>query len=292
MISAPGLYVDMDADTYFKDPCITPSLNQSGIPALIERSPYHFAYANPRLNPYGQAEDGDRARWLGAAVHRLALGRGREIATIRYKDYRDSSARRDRDLAVANGRIPVLEAEYVRAHDMAKILRAQIDEACEGHDYLTEVVVIWVEETVFGPIYCRAMLDVLCIPMALVLDPKALRIPAVAGAFGRTAAESGYDVQARFYPRGVEAVIPELAGRVRFANLVVENFPPHGAAMFEPDAEAKAAADFQITLGINRFAECLYSRAWPSYPRRVQRYSIPPWRQQQLMAREFSQENT
>jgi hypothetical protein len=175
---------------------------------------------------------------------------------------------------------------------MARILRERIDEACKGHEYLTEVVVAWTEDTPFGPVWCRAMLDVLCLPLGLVLDPKALRVAAIAGAFGKTAAESGYDLQARFYPRGVEAVVPELAGRVKFANLVVENYAPFAAATFEPDAETKAGADFQIHLAINRFAECLYSRKWPSYPKAPQTYSTPAWRQQQLIARQFSYENS
>lgn len=290
MIKKPGLYLEMDAEEYFTDPCVQPSLTQSGIPALLDRSPWHFAFRHPRLNPYGHADEGDKARWLGAAVHRLALGRGREISVIRYPNYQIGSAREARDEAIRNKRIPVLERDLLEAREMANILREQIEEACQGHEYLTEVVVAWTEETMFGPIWCRAMLDVLCIPRSLVLDPKALRIPAIAGAFGRTSSESGYDLQAGFYTRGVEAVVPELAGRLRFANLVVENFPPHGAAMFEPDAETKAAADFQIKFAIHKFAECLYARKWPAYPKTIQRYSTPAWRQQQLLAQTYGYE--
>lgn len=282
MISAPGFYPDMSADEYFADPCPEPSLNQSVIPLLAPsapsfRSPYHFAYQHPRLNPYGEDSDSTRAQFMGSAVHRLALGRGREISTIRYKDYTSASAREDRDLAIANKRIPVLEPELVRARDMAAILKRKIAEALDGARYETEVVIAWQEQTIHGPIWCRAMLDVWCEERAMALDPKALRIAATAAAFGKTASDSGYDIQGVFYPRGIEQVRPDLKGKVKFANLVVENMPPHGAQSFEPDEESRAIAERQIAEAMESFAYCLKTRSWPSYPKGIRPYSTPTY---------------
>jgi hypothetical protein len=282
-VIGPGLYLDMDSDSYFADPCDLPSLTQSGIPTLLDRSPMHFAYEHPRLNPYGWRETGDRARWLGSAVHRLALGRGREISVIRYRDYASADARRDRDEAVRNGRIPVLERDLTAARDMARILRGQIEEACEGHAYVTEAVMIWKELTQYGEIWCRGMLDVWCPAMALALDPKALRISATPGAFGRAAADAGYDVQAVFYRRGLEKIFPELKGSVRFVNLVVESAPPHGAQMFEPDPNTLYVAERQCAKAMELFARCLSRREWPGYPHGVQTYSSPAYHQNKVI---------
>lgn len=281
----PGVYFDMSAEEYHMDPAPVPSLNQSLIPLLLRRSPRHAAYAHPRLNPYGPASQSSLTQYLGESVHRMALGRGREISAIRYPDYISSSAREARDAAIANGRIPVLERELVKARDMAVILREQIQEACEGHPYSTEVVVIWVEQTIHGPIYCRSQVDVWCPALRLALDPKALRIPATAEAFGRTAIDSGYDLQAVMYPRGLEKALPDGGGKVRFANLVVENFPPHGSQAFEPDESTRYIAERQVAEAMELFARCLYARDWPGYPKGIRPYTTPVYYQNSVINR-------
>lgn len=280
MITKPGIYLNLTAAEYFADPCPQPSLTQSLIPLMLKRSPMHFAYAHPRLNPYGgEGSTPEKTQFLGAAVHRLALGRGKEISTIRYRDYTSGSARADRDLAIANGRIPVLEGELIKARDMAEIVKAQISEALDGAPYITEVVVVWQEQTIHGPIWCRGMIDVWCEAKRMALDPKALRISATAGAFGKTASDSGYDLQGVFYPRGLEKVLPQYKGQIRFANLVVENLPPHGAQMFEPDDATRQVAENQIAQAMELFARCLHTRSWPSYPKGIQPYSTPTYYQ-------------
>lgn len=285
MIAVAGFYPDMAADQYFADPCRQPSLNQSLIPDLLKRSPMHAAHKHPRLNPYGgMASDGDKAMWLGSAVHRLALGRGREISTIRYRDYTSGAARDARDLALANGRIPILEHELVKARDMADILKRRISEALDGAPYVTEVVICWQEHTRFGPIWCRAMLDVWCEAKAMALDPKALSTPATADAFGRTASNSGYDIQAVFYSRGLSVLAPKVKGKVRFANLVVENTPPHGDQMLEPDEDSRRAAESLVVQAMETFARCLYARDWPGYPKGIQPYATPSWAQRSALA--------
>lgn len=287
MITAPGIYLGYDVDAYYDDPLPAPSLNQSLIPDLLERSPFHMAYKHPRLNPYGrEATSGTKTAWLGSAVHRLALGRGREISTIRWPDYTSTSARDARDLAIANGRIPVLERELVKARDMAEILKRQIREALDGAAYETEVVIAWQEQTDDGPVWCRMMLDVWSAEAGIALDPKALRIPAIPEAFGRTAAEHGYDVQASFGRRGLETILPDMAGRIRFANLVVENYAPHGAQMMEPGEGTKAIADWKVEHAIAKFGYCLHHRSWPSYPRGIQKYETPSYYQQQALTRQ------
>lgn len=278
-----GVYYDMDYLTYRNDPCPMPSLNQSLIPALVNRSPLHAAFEHPRLNPYAKPRSATSAQLLGEAVHRLALGRGRGISTIRYKDFSSQSARDDRDEALRNNRIPILEWQRLEAEDMARTLRERIEEACEGNPYATEVVLIWKERTMYGEVYCRCQIDVFCEALALVLDPKALRISATAGAFGKTAADSGYAEQAVFYKRGLAVLMPELKDRLRFANLVVENYPPFAAQSFAPDTNTLYVAERQCATAVELFAKCLHSRSWPGYPRGIQEYATPAWHQQRII---------
>lgn len=286
IISEPGIYEDVDADAYFADLCPEPSLNQSGIPDLLDKSPYHFAYRQPRLNPYGLASTGERAQWLGAATHRVTLGRGREISTVRYNDYQSSSAREARDLAISNGRIPVLEKELVKVRDMAEILKLAIREALDGADYVTEVVIVWQEETEHGPIWARGMLDIWCPERSMALDLKALGSPATTAAFGKTAANFGYAIQDGFYRRGLGKILPDMEGRIKFADLVVESLPPHGAQTMEPGPITKSVADMQISQAIELFGKCLHNRSWPSYPKQIGTYETPKYYNDAVLLRE------
>lgn len=283
MTYAAGIYRDMDARTYQADPCELPSLNQSIIPALVDRSPYHAAYKHPRLNPYGDALQASLAQYFGEAVHRIALGRGREISPIRYRDYRDASARDARDMAIANNRIPVLEHELVRARDVAHVLIAAIERACEGHPYETEVVLLWKERTMYGEIWCRAQLDVWCPALSLILDPKALRIAATPDGFGRAAGDAGYDIQAVMYGRGVDQLLPEHRDRIRFANLVVENYPPYAVRAFAPGTNTRYVAERQVAKAMELWAKCLHHHDWPGYPTEIEPYETPAFHQNRII---------
>jgi hypothetical protein len=288
-IEKPGLYLDVDPDAYHSDELPTPSLNQSIVPALVEMSPRHAAALHPRLNPYGQVAESSRAQWLGEATHRLALGRGRQISEIKYPNYQSSSAREARDEAVRNKRIPVLSNELLTVREMAIILRRLIEEEFQGKEYFTEVMIAWQEETPFGPIWCRSLVDAYCPELAYVLDPKVLRIPATPEAFGPTAARSGYDIQGALQTRGFGMLFPELEGRFRFANLVVEKEVPHGCRAMAPDPISRDAAAADVQAAIDLWGRCLHAREWRGYPHGAAAYSTPAWRHKRTLERADAQ---
>ena len=290
LVDGPGFWPDLDAESYLRDPAPLPSLNQSLIPYLLEASPRHAAYNHPRLNPYGRAVEGSKATYLGSAVHRLALGKGREISTIRFPDYKSSSARAARDAALANNRIPILERELAGAQAMADEIRARIEETLGGAPFETELPIVWIEETPFGPIYCRAMLDVWCEALAREVDVKTTRGLATEAFAGRDMASNGYDVQRRFYARGVAKLRPDLAGRIRTSTLYVENRAPYGARAFRLDGMSAEIADRKVEAAILKFAECFHARKWPGYPPGEGVVSTPTYYQNEWANRELAEE--
>jgi len=278
-VDRPGFYPDLDADRYFDDPAPAPSLTQSVIKVLNETSPHHAALEHPRLNPFGRRRDSSRAQFLGSAVHRLALGKGREVSMIRFPDYRSTAARDARDMAVANGRIPILEKTYAEAVRMAEVLVERIEERLEGAPYETEVPFFWLEETEAGPVWCRGMLDVWSEDLALGLDVKTTAGYATDEAVGRDIGSNGYDVQDSWYRRGVAKARPELEGRVSFEFLYVETSEPHGARPFELDEQSRVYADFQTERALRSWSAALHARRFPSYPRRTGVVSTPAYLQ-------------
>jgi hypothetical protein len=289
-ISEPGFYPDLDAVRYFEDPTPYPSCSQSWIKRANDASPYHAAADHPRLNPYGLKAGSKAAHlFLGDAVHRLALGKGREVSIIRYPDYRSSDARRARDLAIANGRIPVLEKIHVQALDMAALVRAKIESTLGGAEYLTEVPIFWREPvdvdggTVW--VWCRGMLDVWCPDLARILDVKTTAGLATEEETGKTIASNGYDVQESFYRRGVGRILPHLAGRVDFDFLWIETESPYGHAARPVDGVTRNTGAIQVDMGLLKFARGQASGVWPSYPQDRIPVGVPNWHHQRIAAR-------
>jgi hypothetical protein len=95
-IDKPGIYRGVSSADYFADPCPTPSLTQSLIKILIERSPEHAWTASPRLNPQFEYDD-DTKFDIGNVAHRLVLGRGKEIEVVDFPDWRKKEAQEARE---------------------------------------------------------------------------------------------------------------------------------------------------------------------------------------------------
>jgi hypothetical protein len=119
-----GLHFDVDAEVYFADPCAEPSLTQSIAKILQDRSPAHAWLRHPRLNPAYQPDAEGYAPNLimGSAAHALALRRGKPVVVMPFDSFRSKSAQETRDLALAEGKIPILPQHFERAEAMANAL--------------------------------------------------------------------------------------------------------------------------------------------------------------------------
>jgi hypothetical protein len=288
-ITEPGIYIGGSSDDYFADPCPEPSLNQSLIKIGDEAAPLHMAHAHVRLNPYGQRDDSSRAQWFGSAVHRLALGAGRDVRVLRYPDYKHSTARAARDEAIRRGEIPILEREHDRAFEMAERCRELVAEIADGAEVFTEVPVYWREQTRFGWIWARAMLDVWIPSRSRIVDLKTTRNRATSEGASSDITSNRYDIQDDWYRRGVSKAAPEHAGRVRFEFLLVEGDEPHGHALHYLDEESRYLASRVCDRQAESFAQGMQGNTWPGYPRQPQRTQTAGWYQSRLTNRELSE---
>lgn len=284
-ITEPGMYPDLTPDQYFEDPCPRPSLNASTIKVMRETSVRHAAFRHPRLNPYRQDSSSSKALFLGSAVHRLALGKGREVSVIRYPDFKTSSARRARDAAVANGRIPVLEKQHVEALEMAEIVRDAIERRLGGREYMTEVPVFWTRETEAGRIWCRIMLDVWCPSLGLALDVKTTRGQATEEWVARDVADNRYDVPDTWYLEGLANVLPDMAGRLAFEFLYIETSEPYGTRPYELGALTRELAEYECDRAAEAWGAALASWTFPSYPTTPGRIEAAGWHLRRLTER-------
>jgi hypothetical protein len=117
-INQPGIYRGISDADYRSDPTPTPSLTQSLVKILIERSPQHAWEQSPRLNPQFEYDD-DTKYDIGNVAHRLVLGRGKEIEVVDFADWRTKASQEARETAADAGKIAVLRHQFDQSADMA-----------------------------------------------------------------------------------------------------------------------------------------------------------------------------
>jgi hypothetical protein len=188
-----------------------------------------------------------------------------------------------------NGLTPIIREKFEVAQAMADVMKAKIKAALKwigakdgliepdgGWPYETEVVIAWQEETAHGAIFCRAMLDVWCEPLLTILDPK-FSDRFYPGIIERHMPQMGWDMQAAFYTRGIEALVPNAAGRVTFANIMVSDKPPHRSRRVKIEESWRYSSQLEIERGIGLFAMHLKAGVWPEFPDGIETLSAPPW---------------
>lgn len=286
-ILSPGIHRNITAAQYHADPCVVPSLSSTIAKEIVSRSPRHGWLKHPRLG--GARDEGDeeesneatKEKLLGLLVHRLVLGRGGDIVEINEDSYRTNAAKAAKAQALAQGKIPVLSSKLPAAQAAADSCRAQLDDM--GLDYVfrggdIEAVIVWQD----GPAWCRAMLDHVIIDentkTAEIWDLKTVGRSSHPKACGAQIESLGYDISLEFYLRGLLAVRPELAGRIKRRWVFVEVKPPFAATPVEISAEWEMAAAHDCDRAIALWKRCMETGKWPFYTDKLVRLEPKPWR--------------
>jgi hypothetical protein len=285
-IDAPGCY-DIPASTYHSDPVVTPSLSSGMAKTILEQSPRHAWLNSRRLNPAFEPEH--RTLFdLGHAAHAVILGAGEEVAIIDAPNYTTKAAQQAKQLAYLEGRTPVLRHQMASVNEMAAAVRAQLDRHEEASEAFVpglgkaEQALIWQEP---NGVWCRALLDWLPNGGNVFHDLKSTGASANPDHWGsRTLYDSGFDVQAAFYCRGIRAVLGVQDPHFRF--VVVENEPPYALSVVELTPAAMAMANRKAEEAVAIFGWCQRNNRWPGYPGRVCYVDPPVWAERKWLERE------
>lgn len=278
MITEPGFYPDIPADVYHADPCPVPSLSSSIAKILLEQSPLHAWHCHPRFNPQSESES-TRPKEIGTAAHKLVLGQGRDVVVIESDDYKGGAAKAKRAQAYAEGHAPILRADLIKAEGIADAVAKQLPniEGCEGFaSAIPELVAV--SQDPLGP-WLRIMIDKFEDhgDWAVIWDVKTGEQSAAPMGLGRRIANMGMEVQAALYERVVINLRPELAGRIRFRWLFIENDPPHMLIPAELDNVGMEIGRRKVAAAIHLWQQCLTSGHWPGYPAQIIQAEYPPY---------------
>lgn len=188
------------------------------------------------------------AREIGKAVHAAVFG-GAKLHIIQavhektgkpVTDFKTKAAKDERDFAVSQGLIPMLQSKLETIETMAEIARDRFD-GLYGGEYHAERVAIWECPRTGG--WRRGMLDSSAKSAPIIVDFKTTKAEVDDQSCIKRIFDHGMHIQAAAYEEAMECLNPEWAGRVRFFFQWQEQQPPY--ALSRP-IEMKEAA---MTLG-------------------------------------------
>lgn len=285
MTFGPGLHFGMHHDMYHSDPCEVPSLSSHMAVLGLTRSWLHVQSAHPRLGNVRVRSDSDSMDG-GSLLHMLVLGSGPEIVQVEFDDWRTKAAREAREEARAAGKLPILACKIEPAREAADRMRKSFPvdlEKCK-----TEATGIWKS----GEATCRMRLDAWCADELTIVDLKTTE-DANTAASGSYVVRFGIDVQAAAYLDGIQSILPQYAGKVRFLLHFCEPVAPFAYVTAELSGELLSIGEAKWKRAKAQWSACMANGIWPGPmmigPRRIE---APAWAMSQELEKQIDANTT
>jgi len=215
--------------------------------------------------------------------HALVLGKGIEGVEIidGFANYKKKDAQEARDAAVDAGKTPMLRHEYEDAALVAKDVRESLEDLGYALTGISEAVVTWYEQSEYGPVKCRAMMDHLRLDLCAVWDFKTSN-SAHPRAIQSHIMEYGYDIQESAYRSALRKLVPGSAGRESFTFLFCETMPPGSPrrALITPcrlNGTFRAIGENRWRRAVELWAKCNRDDLWPAYTESCIEIEPPTW---------------
>lgn len=272
-VEHPGLYPDLSLLYHNEQLTPTRHLSQSGIKVIVQQTP--FDYINPTERTSDEMD-------FGSVVHSLALGKLQRFAVSPYDDYRTKEARQWKADMAADNMIPIKSDKFREAATIADLIQSKLA-ALLGAEYETELPFFWTEDDT----WCGGMMDVWCPSRLTCIDVKvtsAVHNPA------SKMASFGWDIQSAWTQRGLNAILPEHSGRIRFANLLIKPEAPFTSRVVMLNEAWRHSAEMECLRGLRIFQECMRTGNWPGYPDSIEMLDAPAWMLAQRMQAEMESE--
>ena len=276
---------------YLADPCEQPSLSSGAAHRLITRSPAHVYAQHPRMG--AQEQDDTAASDIGSIAHDLLLGGEGKICVIDPADYRskptkdnpegnipngwtNNAIREARDMARANGLVPILAGEMIGARRMAEaardyLSRSEIAGVLDSGD--GEVTMIWQEDET----WFRARPDWLNYDAKIMLHYKTSQASVSPEPFIRGVMSSfGYDMALAFYRRGFERLTRQ-QDDWQHVILAQEQAYPYACSLIGMSPVMMAIADDKVDRAVSIWRECIRTGKWPAYSGRIHYAEPTAW---------------
>lgn len=271
VITEPGLVPDMDEDWYHMDPVQGGSLSVTSSKLLLPPScPAIFKYRREHPKPPTDSMQ------LGTVVHGLILRTGQEVAVIQHDDYRTKAAREQRDAALADGQVPMLYGDFIKAQAIAQAVR---DHDITGGLFAegdAEQSVFW-QDSEFG-IWLRMRMDHATFfdGLPTIVDFKTTA-DVSPDSFAKSCADYGYYRQDPWYREGWATVLGCDPDDIDFILAVVQTEQPHLVMTYRLLPEHVDLGREQNRIAREVYRDCVKADIWPAWSESVEDLPLPGW---------------
>lgn len=269
-ITEPGVYDGIPNRAYHADPVPAGSLSVSGAKKLLSPStPAHFKWE--KEHPvHKDVFD------FGTAAHSLVLeGNADGIEVLNYDSYRTKEAQSAKARAYAEGKTPMLAADYQQVEEMAAAIKTHPIAGKLFTNGKPEQSAFWQDKE--SGLWRRGRFDWLPTideSRRLIIPDYKSAVSAAPDEFAKSAARFRYHMQAAWY---MDAILEMgLHNDVAFVFVVQEKTAPYAVNVIE-------LSQFDVTTGralnraaINVFNKCTSTNEWPDY-QGVTQVSLPKW---------------
>lgn len=272
-----GLHDGIPAAIYHADPCPQPSLSSGVLRTILEKSIEHGALEHRRLG--GQSRESTPSMNLGSIVHALLAGESSDLVLGDFDSFRTKAAQDWRRSVEAVGKIPVLERDVEAARPVVEAVREKAGIGIDNKPFAahgrSEVSAIWQD----GETWCRARYD------RLVIDPEGYAdiwdwktcADISERAIARSVASMGYYVQAMFYLRGLETLLPEYRRRTSFIFCFVEATPPYHVRRVTLAPSFQEAGRRKVEEGLAIWRDAVAKNTFAAAPFETLQLEAPAW---------------
>jgi len=276
---ATGIFPNVDVTAYHAETegprvqRLSASLGKQLVPnRAFTTTPLHCWYDAPLLNPNWKPTN-SKTFDLGNAMHELMLGKGHGLVVLDFENFTTKASREARDAVYADQKTPILKTMYEEALEAKRVGDRELELMEFGHPFRDgepEVAIRWVENTKWGDVHCKALIDWMPNqrPLERAIDYKTTGATANPEWWERRQLFNlGYDIQACFQRRGFRAL--GLAHSCDYLWAVQENYAPYAASLVGFSDEEINKTEDEVQSMIDIFAKCLHTNNWPGYDRSV-----------------------
>ncbi|MEU8839993.1 PD-(D/E)XK nuclease-like domain-containing protein [Streptomyces roseus] len=272
VLLAPAIVDGLPAEDYHAD---RDSVSSSGLRKLLAPGcPAQFKYDLDHPQPPKKEFD------LGHAAHLLVLGEGPELEVIDFPDWKTKAARELKELAYAEGKVPLLAKD----HDMVQAMAAAIRQHPIAGGLFTPGTGI-AERSIFFTdpatgVRCRVRPDWLKqLPgMNLCVDYKTCA-DANPEAVSRAIRDRAYHQQDALYTDGIDAAMPADDG-TRFIFVFQSKTAPYLITVRELDQQSRDIGRARNDRALRIYADCTTTGEWPDWTgpvTEIPTISMPTW---------------
>lgn len=298
-----------------------PTLSRGGAVRILNESLYALKYFHPRLdgNKEEISEEKQKNMDMGNVRHSMLLGSGQAFETVRgFDDWKTKEARGKRDACREAGKIPLLTKDYEKQLSIVEqVLPRIVERVGPIPAESSEMTALWEEVSPLQgfslpgdpppspprTVRCRTRIDTVNLafpgveiegtegvitlrPGAWVFDFKGAKD--VSPRWERGVDAIGLDLQAWIHVHALEVLLPELAGRINFADVVFQTVAPYDVAVIPWPKAALELGLLRWNRAVHRWAGALSSGRWPGVGGRDM--EVFDWQLKREAAYEFAEE--